>query len=86
MKKPKVERGPNVSMPIRQPQTMITSGVRQPASGQGRRTLSSVVANEKRPFADADAHRRFGHQRHPASNGRKCRLIACMKIPTAAGD
>ena len=30
MKKPKVERGPNVSMPIRQPQMMITSGVRQP--------------------------------------------------------
>ena len=29
MKKPKVDRGPNVSMPIRQPHTTITSGVRQ---------------------------------------------------------
>jgi hypothetical protein len=70
MKKPKAERGPNVSMPIRQPQTMITSGVRHPASRLGRRTLSSVVAIEKRPFADADAPGRFGHQRHPAGIGR----------------
>jgi hypothetical protein len=29
-KKPKVDRGPNPSREIRQPQTMITSGVRQP--------------------------------------------------------
>ena len=36
MKKPKVERGPNVSMPIRQPHTTITSGVRQVATEAGR--------------------------------------------------
>jgi hypothetical protein len=41
MKNPKIERGPNVSMPIRQPHTTITSGVRQVAAvGTGRRSPS----------------------------------------------
>jgi hypothetical protein len=44
MKKPKADRGPNVSMPIRQPQMMITSGVRHPVLRPVCGPLSSVVA------------------------------------------
>ncbi len=36
MKKPTLERGPKVSMPISDPQMMITSGVRQPKPDAGR--------------------------------------------------
>src|SRR3954453_11231459 len=45
-KNPNVERGPNVNMPIRHPQMMITSGVRQFAAGVDRRSaFVAVMAN-----------------------------------------
>jgi len=46
MKKPKVERGPNVSMPIRQPHTTITSGVRHVGVAGNWRTSPSVATME----------------------------------------
>ena len=49
-KKPKVERGPKVSMPIRQPHTTITSGVRQLPTPPAR-CKSSVVAAMQIPPA-----------------------------------
>jgi hypothetical protein len=44
-KKPKVERGPKVRIAIRQPQAMITAGVRQPIDG----VAGAVVAIPSSP-------------------------------------
>jgi hypothetical protein len=44
MKKPNADRGPNVSIPIMQPQMMITSGARHPVSRTVCGPLSSDVA------------------------------------------
>jgi hypothetical protein len=43
MKKPKAERGPKVSMPIKQPQTTITNGVRRPSATDGGGLRSMAV-------------------------------------------
>src|ERR1700683_3215237 len=57
MKKPKVERGPNVSMPIRQPHTTITSGVRQAVAEEGRRGVASVAVIQFPDMVGADRTR-----------------------------
>ena len=53
-KKPKVERGPNPSSEIRQPQRMMTSGVRQPIARAaaaicviGKSGVQSSVSSER---------------------------------------
>jgi hypothetical protein len=44
-KKPSEERGPKPNSPTRQPQTIITSGVRQPTDRIARTTVSCAVMN-----------------------------------------
>src|SRR4051794_39880730 len=52
MKKPRLERGPKLNRAIAQPQTMITSGVRQlAAAGNRRRSPSVAVIQVPRSWA-----------------------------------
>src|ERR1700730_161179 len=44
MKKPRLDRGPKLNSAIAQPQTMITSGVRQVLAAGNRRRSPSVTA------------------------------------------
>src|ERR1700730_4341022 len=44
MKKPRLDRGPKLSSAIAQPQTMITSGVRQVLAAGNRRRSPSATA------------------------------------------
>src|ERR1051326_6287394 len=58
MKKPSVERGPKPSNAIAQPQTMITSGVRQPERDEARRRSPAVADICIPHFLFADSHDR----------------------------
>src|SRR6202020_2093476 len=72
-KKPKVERGPNVSMPIRQPHTTITSGVRQvAAAGDGS---SAVAAMPFLVFVMRVTGRLRREVRKPPTNQRPDKLM-----------
>jgi hypothetical protein len=44
MKKPKLDRGPKLNRAIAQPQTMMTSGVRQVAAPEDGRKSPAVTA------------------------------------------
>ena len=72
MKKPRVERGPNVSMPIRQPHTTITSGVRQVVAGAGRRSPSVAAMQIPRGVGITKGCRQGGKI---AGNRCSCKLM-----------
>src|SRR5215471_13029563 len=67
-KKPSAERGPNERIAIRQPQKMITPGVRQ-LKREG--AASRVVMDERSPLSEIR-----NHARDLQSNGasRRCRV------------
>src|SRR5215210_5548298 len=54
MKKPRLERGPKLNRAIAQPQTTITSGVRQLAAAGNRRRSPSVAVIQNSLILGAD--------------------------------